>query len=120
MRHTSRAIIIRDKKILLLTGHNAGYYWTPGGGIDEGETAVEALHREIKEELGAEITSFSYYLSSKLNNQHVTAYLVEIEDNFSPDNEITDFIWYAKNDKVQVSTRLRYLLLPQLVKDGLL
>ena len=32
-----------------------GYYETPGGGIDEGETPEEACKRECREEIGCEI-----------------------------------------------------------------
>ena len=31
MRRTIRGIIIRDRKVLLVTGHKADFYWTPGG-----------------------------------------------------------------------------------------
>lgn len=58
-RRDVRAIIIRDEKVLTckLVGRHSFY---PGGGIDLGERATDALLRELDEELGisARITGF--------------------------------------------------------------
>ena len=45
------AIIINDNKILALKDEVSPYYYLPGGRVQIGETAEEALLREIKEEL---------------------------------------------------------------------
>ena len=45
------AIIINDNKILALKDEVSPYYYLPGGRVKIGETAEEALLREIKEEL---------------------------------------------------------------------
>lgn len=45
------AIIINDNKILALKDEVSPYYYLPGGIVQIGETAWEALLREIKEEL---------------------------------------------------------------------
>ena len=120
MRHTARAIIIRDKKLLLLTGHGADFYWTPGGGLEGEETPIEAVHREVQEELGVDIISFSDYLSYEVDDQSVSSYIVTINENFTIGSEITSYIWYANGDDNKISQGLEKILLPQLIEDGLL
>ncbi|WP_308751196.1 NUDIX domain-containing protein [uncultured Clostridium sp.] len=50
-REAVRAIIIKDKKILMVHSKNKDYKF-PGGGIKKGEGRIEALKREIEEETG--------------------------------------------------------------------
>ena len=56
--------VIRDRAGRILferrsqnVGHFAGLWCTPGGAIDEGETAEEAIRREIREETGIELSA---------------------------------------------------------------
>jgi 8-oxo-dGTP diphosphatase len=51
------AIIIKDNKVLLMRRVKEGqeYFVFPGGGINEGESAEDAVIREIKEELSLDI-----------------------------------------------------------------
>lgn len=61
-RLTVRAFVINDdKKVALqhlycddIFGHR-DYYETPGGGVKDNESLIEALKRELKEELGARV-----------------------------------------------------------------
>ena len=59
------AIIEKDGKYLLCKrgpGGNCPFLWEfPGGKIEEGETPFEAVIREIKEELSADIELFSIF-----------------------------------------------------------
>lgn len=52
-------IFSNDGHVLLGKNRSGGAYdgfWTiPGGGIEEGETPVEAIKREVKEEVGLDI-----------------------------------------------------------------
>lgn len=54
-------IISRDNKILMGKSHKGGVYpgcWiVPGGGMEPGETKLQALIREILEETGLDISS---------------------------------------------------------------
>lgn len=55
----SAVLIAKDDKILLIERIKAPeplYYVLPGGGVEEGETPEQAAIREMKEELGVDIT----------------------------------------------------------------
>jgi len=57
IRNSSKAIIIQDGKLLTIKFSRYGntYYNLPGGGQENGETLHQALIRECKEEIGAEV-----------------------------------------------------------------
>ena len=55
--HTAGIITFRENSVLLVkhgeeAGHHTGVYGIPLGGIDEGESSVEAALRELGEETG--------------------------------------------------------------------
>jgi 8-oxo-dGTP pyrophosphatase MutT (NUDIX family) len=57
-RKGARVLVLdEDERVLLIRGFDPGqdvapWWFTPGGGVDEGETHVEAAHRELWEETG--------------------------------------------------------------------
>ncbi len=48
-------VMTHDDKILLHRGEMDSFYALPGGSVEFGETSIEAIHREIHEELGATV-----------------------------------------------------------------
>ena len=49
------AIIMKDDKVLMVKNNRNDYYYSVGGRIQFGETAEQAVKREVKEELGFEV-----------------------------------------------------------------
>jgi len=49
------AIILKDGKVLMVKNNKDDYYYSIGGRIQFGETARQAIKREVKEELGFEM-----------------------------------------------------------------
>lgn len=52
IRHSGRALIIKDDKILLSHELNTDIYMSPGGGLEENETLDRCCVREVEEETG--------------------------------------------------------------------
>jgi len=121
MRHTVRGILLKNKQILLVTGHGADFYWTPGGGVENNETIVETLHREIKEELGVVVTTYKPYYSYEYKDQKVDNFIIEVEGDISANVEITSIAWYDSNTtSTKLSNGFNEVLKPRLVADELI
>jgi len=92
-RKAARAIVLDDlNQVALLKVGNYNYYKLPGGGIEEGEGKIEALHRELAEELGCkaevidEIGEITQYLDQKKLVQTSYCYLAkQIGGRTTPD-----------------------------------
>ena len=52
-RVATRAIVIKNNKILLMFTRRYNDYSLPGGGVDDGEALTDCLKRELSEETGA-------------------------------------------------------------------
>ncbi len=52
VRNSARSIIIRDHKAAMIHSLKYNYYKFPGGGIESGESYVDAMIRETREEAG--------------------------------------------------------------------
>ena len=124
------AVVIKDKKILLVTGYDESFYWTPGGKAEKNEREEDALKREIKEELHLNIISLKKcmkYIEKNITTKEpmeVCCYLVETSRILKPQKEITKFIWAKKEDilskKIILTKNTKNNLIPKLIKDNLI
>jgi NAD+ diphosphatase len=77
------ALIFNKEGKLLLTRRafdpDKGKYDLPGGFVDPGESAEEALIRELKEELGIEVKSLKY-VTSKANEYYFSGITIFTTD----------------------------------------
>lgn len=93
--------IILDNNQILLGKRNYGNYgWTlPGGSVENNESIVEALKREVIEETGQEIENIQYVLTSYSIKEYSIAliFIAKIkcknEIIFSK-NELTEVKWF--------------------------
>ncbi|MFA5773514.1 MAG: NUDIX domain-containing protein [Candidatus Paceibacterota bacterium] len=123
-------IFIKEDKILLVKGKKYKELWTVGGKVDGNETDEECLRREIKEEIGVEITDIKFYkkyLTTSFYNPDIQmeerVYLISIKGAMKPNAEIESFVWFSKDDyyskKYLMITHTEKELIPDLIKDNI-
>ena len=56
-RDSARSIMIRNGKLAMIHSQKYDYYKFPGGGIEDGESPIEAMIRETQEEAGLIVIS---------------------------------------------------------------
>lgn len=103
-----------DKKIALIETSNG--YFLPGGGIDAGETEVDALKRELMEEIGyqisvmAEIGAAVEYIKFSQEEKYYQIrskfYRVQLDSKIGSRVE-TDhrLVWIPPDDALKLLTR---------------
>lgn len=75
-----RAVLVREGQVLLIRHTYVPGWYLPGGGVDAGETTVEAVERELREEAGVLLTAppslFGLYRNVNLDpRDHVALYV---------------------------------------------
>jgi len=132
MRKRASAVIIKDKKLLLVTGKEEDFYWTPGGKLDEGEDFESALKREVKEEMDCLVTSMMPYCQYRAEKEEipnftvpaseVRAFLVQTKGTIRPQAEVTKYIWATKEDlkNIRVTKGFRSNVVDRLIRENLL
>ena len=81
-RDSARSIIIRDGKVAMVHSLQYGYYEFPGGGIEPGETPIDAMIRETAEEAGlvvvpASVRPFGYVHRIQRSDRDATECFVQ-------------------------------------------
>ncbi len=129
---TAGLVVVVENKLLLAYSKNKNAWYLPGGKIDAGENSVEALHREILEELNLTLDPqrVTYYC-------HITApafgespniimeqdcFLYELNETIEPNNEIGEVKFFDlamyQDEPAQVPGTLQ--IFAQLAADKLL
>ena len=142
-----RAILLNERNEICLEhlygddafGHR-DYYETPGGGVEEGESLIAGLKREIEEELGLKIEvlgelglvidnynliyreNYNYYYLAKVigdGHKHETLFeqkMIKSRKFYSIDDAITKYE-HMQNELVGALVRQRELPILYLIKN---
>ena len=95
---TAGLVVTKNNQLLLAYNNNKNAWYLPGGKIDKGETAKEALIREVREELNIDlqpdkienykhISAPAYGESPELIMEQDT-FLYNLTENIQPSHEI--------------------------------
>lgn len=96
-----------ENRSILLVKHTYADEWAlPGGGVEVGESTIDALKRELSEETGLECLSATvldvYHNNSLSKRDHVIAYLIDKwrseQTHTRPRLEISKTTWFTLDD----------------------
>ncbi|MBJ8095583.1 NUDIX domain-containing protein (plasmid) [Bacillus mycoides] len=120
------AAILKDNQLLVVSKKKSpDYYMLPGGKLEDGETDLEALRRELQEELQLEVLSSTllgdFETQSMLGTESMflTVYVVKIKGEPTPDNEIGAYKWVPidTQESEYLGTGITKFTLPALRKE---
>ncbi|MFA5961387.1 MAG: NUDIX domain-containing protein [Parcubacteria group bacterium] len=129
-RQRVAAVIIQNKKILLVRDDKTIFFGIPGGTLEDNENQISALTREILEEIGVPLEKARYYYSIDHTNQiynvpqtdHI--YIVSIKGIPIPSSEISELGWFSKDDLENKTVKIYPIfydnIFPKLVKENFL
>lgn len=82
MKIRAVAVLIENDAVALIERHRAGrhYFTFPGGGVDAGETPEQAVVREVKEEIGMQVTIIKPVAEIWYKGNRQVYYLVRATD----------------------------------------
>lgn len=113
----ARALIIKDNKILLIKHTYIDNWYSVGGGVEKNESPLQAVKREIAEEVGIKLITepklFNVYHSNKeKRDDYIILYIAEnfIEENHIDKDEILEKKWFDLNNlpsDISKSTKAR-------------
>ncbi len=122
-----RAIVVDSLGRVLLVRHTYvdGWY-LPGGGVDRGETMLEAINREVYEEANVELTGepqfVGIYYNPKISiRDHVGLYLCRVwkQDSMPQANrEIAECGFFAPDDLPKDTTQATRMRLAEVLQGG--
>jgi ADP-ribose pyrophosphatase YjhB (NUDIX family) len=134
LREAARAIVFDpdDRVILLRYEENGGFWATPGGSLEPGETHRQAVVRELREELGVQHVTLGPHLATRTKDHPVAGrnvrqaehyYLARVQPEnvlpqsaASPDN-IQERRWWTLAELAATSQTVYPAELTELVRE---
>ncbi len=108
-----RGIVIDDRGCICLVRHTYVPGWhLPGGGVEPGETLLDALTKELREEAGVILTGPPqwhglFFNDSASTRDHVAVYIVReftLRQPHIPDAEIAEMGFFPSNALPEAAT----------------
>jgi len=123
-------VIIRDGKLLINRKKGTNLFLLPGGKPKKGESVINCLIREIKEEhkvrlIKEGISLIGEYEDIAANEPNtlisIRVYGGDIKDEPVPSSEIEEQRWFGIKDNTKIlSPVLKNYILPELIRQGLI
>lgn len=126
----SAMVVVRDNRLLVVKKLGSRDYLMPGGKPKKGESAVEALRRELREEIGCSVDDsslallgrFEDFTSDGKSKVAINLFAGEIIGEPKPSSEIEELSWISAADAINpfVTPIIKKQIMPFLVGKGML
>ncbi len=126
----SAMAVVRDNQLLVVRKRGSRDYLMPGGKPKRGESAVDALRRELREEIGCSVDDsslallgrFEDFTSDGKSRVAINLFAGEIIGEPKPSSEIEELSWISANDAINpfVTPIIKKQIMPFLVGKGML
>ncbi len=127
-------MFFKDGKLLIDKPRKRPTYQMIGGGVEDGESTLQAAIRECHEELGKDaffdenyfefIMDFHEIATSDQTTKihfHVYKYNGELTGTLNTSNEIENFMWFGIDDDTSIlSNTLKNEVIPYCIENGLI
>jgi 8-oxo-dGTP pyrophosphatase MutT (NUDIX family) len=106
MIRTAALAHVRDRRLLQARSAGKEVFYMAGGKIDPGETPVQALCREVREELGVAVTAFrelgvfecEAYGHAPGTGLHMTCFTAELTGEPRPASEVAELRYFTVSE----------------------
>lgn len=121
--------VFKDKKLLQVrTGRQKSVFYTLGGKIEEGESDVDCLKREVKEEVGCSLNESSIKFLTEFEDVahgkedtlvNIKMYKGKLSGTPKPCSEVVEIGWFdSTSDKKHLAVIAQRTIFPWLKKHG--
>lgn len=122
--------IIENRKLLITRTKGKDIFFAPGGKLESGETAIQAVIRELKEELHIDVKEddlkpFGAYTAEAAGQPgkyvHMTVFLVTAyRGGLTPSKEIEEMYWTNATNvhNVAIGSIFEHEVMPRLKQQG--
>lgn len=123
------AAIVKNDRLLLVRKFGTDQLIMPGGGLEDGETPIAGLQREILEELGVNSLILQnepigiYRAPAAFEpglDVEITLFRASLTEQPRPSGEIEEIVWHHPNESAALSLIIRDHILPSMLRGGLL
>lgn len=117
-----RALVIKNRKILVCQTNGRGYYFLPGGHVEFGETMQEALRRELREEMEANVVraqfigGFENLFEQEGVKKHEVSFVFQVDIDLAEvvsKEEHISFYWFTMDEFINEN------IVPPALKDAI-
>jgi 8-oxo-dGTP diphosphatase len=120
------AAVLSEQQLLLVSKRAApAVHYLPGGKPEPGESALDCLAREVREELGCNVVKPRRFAEVRAPaalervEMDMTVYLAELDGTPAPAAEIASLVWWPRF-QVALAPAIRLHVIPELQSRGLL